>query len=601
MENDHAEQEALFAVQVLLDNSAAQRPANMPKRRRMRTKQTPTPSTSAASETDPLGGSLLGEPAGDVRRVESDVETVYAASVDLPELLEELDDEQVEDSGDRFKALQNALGYWKRRRLLQCGDNERQKKRIMRECQMRGKSREEKKALLEKFARTLPLDSSLHADIAAMKTSIDNELKKVEKNKNRQGSHMLTYQGDWGVIQDPAWTVKIPSILNQGSHPFMSDFEKNAIIVDSAVRMIHHMPFYQPLRESFLKKIADVVTKKFIQHWAFTLEICPHALLEEGNLRVHAHVFFASTDKFVLTPEECEHLGTRPHRTHGILNMTSSRSSRNFSGMYYVLAEKIGTVCTNTSTPAFTGFPVQPQWILSLVQAEKMTYDVARADLVRCAKDVLRSTSTLDKWHQEMKAAFMKKKAFDMQEFLRTQSKEFVIIPPVEAWIEDHRICKARYKFLVLHGKSGLGKTQYALHLAPVGRTLDLNMAASDTPDLRAYDPMIHDLILFDEMKAKAILQHKKLFQAPATELSLGNSSTNCYAYTRWLHQKLLVVSTNRWFTELEELPSVDASWLTQNALVIHVTAPLWVPEGRSDVTLHRCPDAIITDPSGSD
>ena len=64
----------------------------------MRTKQTPTPSTSAASETDPLGGSLLGQPAGDVRRVESDVETVDAASVDLPELLQELDDEQVEHS-----------------------------------------------------------------------------------------------------------------------------------------------------------------------------------------------------------------------------------------------------------------------------------------------------------------------------------------------------------------------------------------------------------------------------------------------------------------------------------------------------------------------
>ena len=220
----------------------------------MRTKQTPTPSTSAASETDPLGGSHLGELAGDVPSIDLDVESVESPSVDLPELFPDLDDEQVEDSGDRFKALQNALGYWKRRRLLQCGDNDRQKKRINRECQMRGKSREEKKAVLEKFARSLPLDSSLHADIAAMKTVIDNELKKVEKNKNRQGSHMLTYQGDWGVIQDPAWTVKIPSILNQGSHPFMSDFEKHAIIVDSAVRMIHHMPFYQPLRESFLKK-----------------------------------------------------------------------------------------------------------------------------------------------------------------------------------------------------------------------------------------------------------------------------------------------------------------------------------------------------------
>ena len=64
---------------------------------------------------------------------------------------------------------------------------------------------------------------------------------------NRRDSNMFTYQGDWGVILAPAWTLNISLILNQEQHPFMSDFEKHAGIVDTEVKMIHHMPFYQPL------------------------------------------------------------------------------------------------------------------------------------------------------------------------------------------------------------------------------------------------------------------------------------------------------------------------------------------------------------------
>ena len=140
--------------------------------------------------------------------------------------------------------------------------------------------------------------------------------------------------------------------------------------------------------------------------------------------------------------------------------------------------------------------------------------------------------------------------------------------------------CRARghrYKFLVPNGESGLGKTQFALSLVPTGRGLELNMAATNTPDLKQYDAVLHDLILFDEMKAQDVLLHKKLFQAPASMLSMGNSATNCHAYTRWLHQKLLVVSTNRWDIEMAEMRSVDADWLKANSVVIHVVAPLWV------------------------
>ena len=133
------------------------------------------------------------------------------------------------------------------------------------------------------------------------------------------------------------------------------------------------------------------------------------------------------------------------------------------------------------------------------------------------------------------------------------------------------------------NGESGLGKTQYAMGLVPPGRALELNMAATDTPDLKLYDAVRHDLILFDEMKARDVLLHKKLFQAPASMISMGNSATNCHAYTRWLHQKLLVVSTNRWHINLAQLPSVDADWLKANAVTIQIVLPLWITADEAD------------------
>ena len=56
----------------------------------------------------------------------------------------------------------------------------------------------------------------------------------------------------------------------------------------------------------------------------------------------------------------------------------------------------------DTNCSAFTGFPVVPQWILTMLQAEKMTYAIAREQLVLCARDVVRTTAVVDKWRQEM-------------------------------------------------------------------------------------------------------------------------------------------------------------------------------------------------------
>ena len=210
-------------------------------------------------------------------------------------------------------------------------------------------------------------------------------------------------------------------------------------------------------------------------------------------------------------------------------------------------ADKVGTVFVDTNCMPFAGFPVASAWILELLHSHRMTYQTARLELVRCAKDVLQTIATVDQWRQEMQAAQLKAHVKQVQAALSAQRRAFVIIPEVEAWVAEHEEVRDRYKFLVLTGKSGLGKTEYAMGLVALGKGLELNMAATNTPDLRQYDSSTHDLLLFDEMHAKDILLHKKLFLSPPRALTMGYSGTNCTACAVWVHQKLIVVCTSRW------------------------------------------------------
>ena len=101
-------------------------------------------------------------------------------------------------------------------------------------------------------------------------------------------------------------------------------------------------------------------------------------------------------------------------------------------------------------------------------------------------------------------------------------------------------------------------------------------MASAPEPNLKEYDHEQHDLILFDECSAQKVLLQKKLFQAPLSAVSLGQSTTGCFAYSVWVHAKLLVVASNVWHHDVHELRKADADWLAANSLVLDVREPLW-------------------------
>ena len=372
----------------------------------------------------------------------------------------------------------------------------------------------------------------------------------------------LTFNGPWGEVD----YIDLPP-------PGSED------LVDEVCKRLQEHERVVQLWEALKEAVNTWQDKLFVQQAAYSLELCTGTLMDSRSIRVHGHVFLRSFPKKirVRSADMFCFKGGLPHKTDSLMGGgIRVRGHGSNAGFYYLQCPKIGTVFQGGTGKPFRDYLVNGEWIMSLIQAGKMSYKNARAEIIRSSKNLPRLLPALDRWHVETQRIALQAHMEEVQRDLEAIKKPFRRIDAVADWIASHQVNAMRYKFLVLCGGSGLGKTQYAKSLVEAGRTLELNMASAPEPDLREYDHNLHDLILFDECAPKQILRQKKLFQCPAVEVGLAASATSCHAYKVWVHKKLFVVATNVWQHEIARLPCDDASWLAANSVVVEVLEPLW-------------------------
>ena len=92
------------------------------------------------------------------------------------------------------------------------------------------------------------------------------------------------------------------------------------------------------------------------------------------------------------------------------------------------------------------------------------------------------------------------------------------------------------------------------------------------------------DVVVFDELSGRHVIDQKKLFQYANGPIELGCSTTNCHAYTVYVHKKKFVICTNTWQADIDGMPHCDRSWLVSNAVVLSVNTPMW--EDAEDTSL---------------
>ena len=222
---------------------------------------------------------------------------------------------------------------------------------------------------------------------------------------------------------------------------------------------------------------------------------------------------------------------------------------------------------------------MEPQFVMSMWQAHKITHDLAIKELYRtraCASqkfiEQVRSVQQHEK-EQRDRAEWR-----ELCKMLQKSLRPFIHHPIVEQWkaqftAETYGVFR-RFKFLVLRGDSQAGKTVFAENLWGEAKTIVLQCQGlgSDLPSIRDLDRADHKCIVFDEIHHSAVLNNKVLFQAGKNFMDLAQSKCGGFRYSLLPYQVALICCSNHFAVTKEEglEKDEDEDWLQKNALVVN-------------------------------
>jgi hypothetical protein len=333
----------------------------------------------------------------------------------------------------------------------------------------------------------------------------------------------------------------------------------------------------QQLFEAVRQHVAQISSAYKNMDHVVALEICPKSFAQNVG-RVHVHVYLKSNGGKVWMPSlaSLRFQDCLPHRTTE-LSTSRSRYTAGWAGFFYVKVPKKGLVLSGGSKDPFTGYPVQVNWVLTLVQAGKVSITDARKLVTRCVSGASRALAELALVEQAAEKEATDRARLKALECLARSRQTWRVVPPVNLWRAQYETVRDRYKFLVLEGPSGVGKTVFARTLVEEGKEVfELNCAGSCNFDLRQFRYQKHGLILFDEIHAGQVQGARKLFQAGVAPVQLGMSQTCMYAYEVFLHAIRLVCCSNAWTSSLAALPTDQQDWLHVNSIHVYVDRQLW-------------------------
>ena len=368
---------------------------------------------------------------------------------------------------------------------------------------------------------------------------------------------LLTYNGPWGVLPQGRLGTSC-------SEEELVKYVRNLAVASDLWDKFH----------DFVKGAADNVGANT---YALCFEICSETWKEKHVLRLHAHVYLRSDHAKIRVRSALVFawMGLTPHKSSMALGKNISRSQ--YAGLYYVLCPKSYSVFQTGSVRPFLDFPVDPQWIFNLVEAQKMPYAAARSELVRTGKGLVRRLKDLDCWHQNMQELVLEEHVLRVQKRIRTRLSAFPPVPEIDLWLQRGMVPEqTRKHFLVLTGPSQMGKTEYVRSLFAVGRVLELNCASLKHVCLQEFKPSQHSCILWDECSPALVAANRKLFQHPACWVDMGHSPTGQHVVKVWLNDAVSIIASNAWEDDLRKLSQGDAQWVVSNSFVFHVVRPLW-------------------------
>ena len=377
----------------------------------------------------------------------------------------------------------------------------------------------------------------------------------VSNSKTFGKTLLLTYNGPWGLKDGEATTAGSLLILS----------------LDEVVALLRNDPATQTLCQELKEFSEELKSYLCCSDVSCCVEVCTNTLKEQGKAKCHIHIWVRCCKKiWVKDATKLLFQGQGPNLSGVMGGMVRDTRQSSFQGMLYTSSMKVGSVFSFATREAFTGYLVQPSWLMNMLQAKKISFDTCKEAVLKTCQNVGKYLKDLEVVEEHHRMKEIVEEVARVQRVLALRRRPFMTLPVVVKWQKQYEQDDFRYRFLVLEGPSQHGKTQFVRSLVPEENILEVTCSGGVPVDFRSFRRHKHKLVLFDEIEAQQVLALRKAFQAGASPVQLGQSQTGIYTYTIFLHRVMFVLCSNTWTESLSKLKPGDANWIQSNQ--IHIT-----------------------------
>ena len=355
-------------------------------------------------------------------------------------------------------------------------------------------------------------------------------------------------------------------------------------------------PFVTQLWQRAYTELMLLVSTLEVFRYTMSLELCPKTLKEKAIMKFHFHVIFewsrrvrlGFAEKITFCGAPVGHIKTDGTDLYSTYTKKISRKICADAAHFYGQVEKVGSIGSCTNFQAFVDFNVNPKWITTWVQRQKITWSIATKLYLECGSNVKHNMANLEDMERGMnRLAMMEHRNFVLNHLAKNR-KRFKDPEGVERWEGQFEKILERYMPLILTGKGGTGKTMWGLsYFARKATTpaefvrlrekmLFLTCTSILLPDVGKYRYGKHLGIVYDEGTPEMIWWNREIFQGLPEVSTTADTTTHMYANHVCMSGCRQIITCNDWWERIWYLPRVQRDWFWENCIVIDVKEPLY-------------------------
>lgn len=242
---------------------------------------------------------------------------------------------------------------------------------------------------------------------------------------------------------------------------------------------------------------------------------------------------------------------------------------------FYCWANKKGSLFRGSNWQPFRDYRVNGRWLEDLWGDHKLSHEEYKALSLQVRRGHAQRMRDFQAVVGDEHAAEITRHIHEANLALATLKAPFCEFDAVKAWEDSFLTLAFRWQILVLCADSASGKSNYAESLFT--NPFCLTVEESEHLDLKDFDRSQHDGVVLDNVNSWGqLLAWRAVLQARNAKFKGGTSSTNMYAWTKWLYGVPFVATIDLDAPDaylVDDQSQWRSRWLLKNTVRVSLSA----------------------------